>query len=99
MVPLSAAQMKCGDFALAACQKSAACQNITPTQSDLDNCQAQAYSDLGCALAMTVGASFNQCITDLGNAPCVSADGGAADGGADGGGSLPSCATALTFAQ
>jgi len=98
-VPLSPAQMKCGDFVLAACQKSATCQGITPTAAQLQNCQARAYADFGCSLAMTVGTTFNQCITDLGNAPCVNADGGASDGGADGGAPLPSCATALTFAQ
>ena len=96
MIPLSDAQMKCGDFAQAICQKSATCQGVTPTAAQLQNCTAQAYSDIGCSLAMSVGATFNQCITDVGASACPSTDGGT---GSDGGAALPSCDTAITFAQ
>lgn len=96
MIPLSDPQMKCGDFAQAVCQKSATCQGVTPTAAQLQNCTTQAYSDIGCSLAMSVGATFNQCLTDVGASSCPSADGGA---GSDAGTALPSCDTAITFAQ
>jgi len=86
------------DLAEAACEKSAKCDGITPTAADLQNCQAGVYGDLGCPLATAVGATFDQCITDLTNAACTSADAGT-DAGADGGSALPSCDTALTFAM
>jgi hypothetical protein len=97
MIPLTDPQMKCGGFVTAACQKSATCNGITLSTTDLQSCELDGYQQLGCDLAITVGATYNQCLTDFGNAPCAgAADGGTTDGG---GAPIPSCSTAITFAM
>jgi hypothetical protein len=96
MVPQSDPQMKCGQFVTAACKKGASCDGIILSATDLQGCEIDGYNQLRCALAITVGATYDQCLTDFGNAPCL----GAADGGtSDGGTTIPSCETAITFAM
>jgi hypothetical protein len=91
-IPLSTAQSKCADLAGADCMRLAQCLGITPTADQLQQCQAQDYANAGCGFATDVGPTYQQCLTDLGTAPCP-ADGGAPP---DGGG-VPSCDNAITF--
>ena len=98
-IPLSTPQQKCADLANAVCERSAGCQGITPTPTQLQNCQADVFAQLGCLYAIDVSPMFMQCLTDLAAAPCPpQTDGGVSDAGADGG-SIPSCSMPITFVQ
>jgi hypothetical protein len=89
-IPLSNAQLRCADLALADCMRLAQCEGITPTADQLQQCQIDDYSSAGCGFAVDVGPTYAQCSADLATAPC-SGDGGAPDGG------VPSCSTAIVF--
>jgi hypothetical protein len=91
-IDLSAAQKKCGDLALADCSRFYECSQAAPTADDLQACQADEYSAVGCAFAIDVGTSFDQCKLDIANAPCDVPDGGTAP-------SSTACDTAITFVQ
>jgi hypothetical protein len=92
-IPLSPAQTKCADLAGADCMRLAQCLGITPTADQLQQCQIDDYANAGCGLAVDVGPTYQQCLTDLGTAPCP------ADGGAPPDGGLPSCMNAIVFVQ
>jgi hypothetical protein len=92
-IPLSTAQSKCADLAAADCTRLFQCANVTPTADDLQNCQIVDYGNAGCGFAVDVGASYNQCLMDLGTAPCP------VDGGTQPDGGLPSCDNAIVFIQ
>jgi hypothetical protein len=94
-IPLSTAQMKCGDLAEVVCERSAGCQGVTPTPPQLQACQLDAFQQLNCLYAIDVSQSFDQCLKDLPAYPCPPADGGTADGGSDAG--VPSCDDPLVF--
>jgi hypothetical protein len=96
-IDLSAAQKKCADLALADCSRFFECNNFNATADDLQACQADDYSSIGCAFATDVGATFDQCKLDIANAPCSAPDGGAsADAGEP---TSTACDTAITFVQ
>lgn len=93
-IPLSAAQQKCADLAEADCTRIFQCAGQTPSADDLQNCQIEDYGNAGCGFATDVGPTYQQCLTDLGTAPCPTDAGtGTPDGG------LPSCANAIVFVQ
>jgi hypothetical protein len=92
-IPLSTAQTKCADLAGADCMRAAQCLNITPTADQLQQCQIDDYTLNGCGFATDVGATYQQCLTDLGTAPCPP------DGGAPPDAGLPSCMNAIVFVQ
>jgi hypothetical protein len=94
MIPLSTAQQKCADLANADCMRIFQCAGQTPTADQLQSCQVADYGNAGCGFATDVGATYMQCLTDLGTAPCP-ADGGTTDPDAG----VPSCANALVFVQ
>jgi hypothetical protein len=80
--PLSDAQMKCLALADAICHNAAMCAGVSaPTAMQLSQCQQDVSTQIQCAFAVDVSATYGQCLTDVANAPCASADGGAADGG------------------
>jgi hypothetical protein len=93
-IPLSTAQSKCADLAGADCMRLAQCLGITPTADQLQQCQIDDYSSAGCGLATDVGPTYDQCLMDLGTAPCPPPDGGAPVDAA-----LPSCDKAIVFVQ
>jgi hypothetical protein len=96
-IDLSTAQKKCADLALADCSRFFECNNFNATADDLQACQADDYSSIGCAFATDVGATFDQCKLDIANAPCSAPDGGAsADAGEP---TSTACDTAITFVQ
>jgi hypothetical protein len=90
-IPLSVAQMKCSDLASAVCQRSARCQGVVPTPTQLQACQQDAFSQLDCLFAIDVSATYNQCLTDLPASSCPGADGGAP--------SIPSCTDVIVYIQ
>jgi hypothetical protein len=90
-VPLSAAQQKCSDVAQLACQRSATCAGVTPTQQQLQDCWSQAFSDLTCFAVVGVSSTYNKCLTDFSAAPCGGSDAGPPD--------VPSCDGALIYVQ
>jgi hypothetical protein len=92
-IPLSTAQSKCADLAAADCTRLFQCANVSPTADDLQNCQIIDYGNAGCGFATDVGATYNQCLMDLGTAPCP------VDGGTQPDGGLPSCDNAIVFVQ
>jgi hypothetical protein len=92
-IPLSPAQTKCADLAGADCMRLAQCLGITPTADQLQQCQIDDYANVGCGLATDVGPTYQQCLMDLGTAPCP------ADGGAPADGGVPSCMNAIVFVQ
>lgn len=79
-IPLSDAQMKCLQLTEVICQKIAACQGVTsPTADDLMNCEqdlASSSDGIGCDFAVSVSATYAQCLTDVPNAMCVNDDAG-----------------------
>lgn len=91
-IDLSAAQKKCADLALADCSRFYECSQVQATADDLQACQADEYSTVGCAFAVDVGTTFDQCKLDIENAPCTVPDGGTAP-------SSTACDTAITFVQ
>jgi hypothetical protein len=96
-IPLSASQTACAALAEADCTRIAMCLGITPTADQLQQCQATDYSNAGCGLAIGQGSTYNQCVTDLSQAPCP-VDGGA-DGGTNPDADIPACDTAIMFAM
>jgi hypothetical protein len=92
-IPLSPAQSKCADLAAVDCMRLAECLNITPTADQLQQCQIDEYSSVGCGLAIDVGPTYQQCYMDLGKAPCPTDAGTTPDGG------VPSCENAIIVVQ
>jgi hypothetical protein len=92
-IPLSAAQSKCADLAAADCMRLFRCAGVSPSVDDLQNCQIEDYANAGCGLAIDVGPSYTQCLTDLETAPCPS------DGGVTPDGGVPSCNNAIVYVQ
>jgi hypothetical protein len=91
-IPLSTAQSKCADLAAADCARFFQCIGVTPTAADMQTCQIDDYGQAGCGFATDVGPTYDQCLMDLGTAPCPT-DAGTPDGG------VPSCDMALVFVQ
>lgn len=89
-IPYSDAQTKCSSLVAALCLRTLQCAGGTPAQSDIDNCVQTVTSDptngIPCLLAISVGATYTQCLASLPTMACPNPDGGTA-GGADGGAS------------
>jgi hypothetical protein len=94
-IPPSTAETQCDKIAVAACEKDAQCDGPL-TSDEMLQCESDLATALNCPFATDVGATFNQCLTDLAAAACIPADAGAP---ADGGSAVPSCDTAIVYVQ
>ena len=88
------------------CTKSLPCDGQAVTTANVTACVARNIQNpMGyhCDVAISVGASYDQCIQQVQNRQCSNADGGAssdAGAAADGGMTMsefPACDTAFTF--
>ncbi len=99
-IPLSDAQSKCYELVDQFCTRSLECSGKTATSIDVQNCEDDVTTNLQdgipCLLAAAVGAGYAQCAAAIPTASCINA--GAGGGAGTPMMTVPSCASAITFA-
>jgi hypothetical protein len=85
-IPPSDAQTKCATLVDVICDPTEVCNNVAPTQTQaFMTCESDGIQQIGCAFAVSVSATYNQCLNDL----CATADGGTGAATPDGGATAP----------
>jgi len=78
----SDAQTKCATLVEVICDPTDLCSNVVPTQTQsLMTCEADGIQQIGCDFAVSVSATYNQCLSALCSTPDAGTDGAASDAG------------------
>jgi hypothetical protein len=76
-IPPSDAQTKCANLVEVICDPTDLCSNVVPTQTQaLMTCETDGIQQIGCAFAVSVSTTYNQCLSDLCATPDAGTDGG-----------------------